>query len=65
MSDTIVVYVDNPPAVLEVAGPQGPQGAPGTGLPDGFDLEAVSNTRIKINYTGTDDVTRSVLLTIA
>ena len=64
MSDTIVVYV-NTPTTVEVSGQQGPQGEPGTGLPEGFELEALSNTSIRISYTGTDDVTRGVRFTIS
>jgi hypothetical protein len=55
--------------VLEIGrtGPQGPSGSGGggSGLPAGFDIEAISNTRIKIKYTGSDSVPRSVVLTIA
>jgi hypothetical protein len=41
-----------------------PAAAGGSGLPAGFSIEALSNTRIKISYTGTDSITRSVALTI-
>jgi hypothetical protein len=66
MSDTIVVYVQATPSVVEVGtpGPQGPAGS-GGGLPAGFDIEAISDTRIRLKYTGSDDVERSVALTIS
>ena len=65
MSDTIVIETTETEVVEVVtAGPQGPAGA-GGGLPEGFDIEAISNTRIRLKYTGTDDIERSVALTIS
>jgi len=64
MPADVIKVIQYPATVVRVI-TAGPQGAPGTGLPDGFELEPISNTRIKISYTGTDDVTRSVQLTIS
>jgi hypothetical protein len=65
MSDIIEIE-DQTPEVIEIITPgaQGPAGS-GGGLPAGFDIEAISDTRIRLKYTGSDDVERSVALTIS
>ena len=63
-TDVISLVTAGPQGVQGPIGPQGPAGA-GGGLPEGFDIEAISNTRIRLKYTGTDDIERSVALTIS